>query len=150
MGRPGANQVVLVAGVEGESEPLALLDDERVAVAQVWVVRGGASLGVRVGEQQQVGDVLVAGRALLRQVVGPSKQFQRRADKLLLGDGLVGILVSLESVVAPPDAFAKRRHVGGGGVPPGRGLDALGQIVLREKLAGHVNALGNCRIYTRR
>ena len=31
--RPGPNYVVLVTGVEGQSESLALFDDERVAVA---------------------------------------------------------------------------------------------------------------------
>ena len=107
MRRPGPNYVVLVTGVEGESEPLALLDHQRVAVAQVRVVCGGAGLGVRVGEEQQIGDVLVAGRALLRQVVGPSEQLQHGADKLLLGYGLVGIAVSVEVVVTLPDAVAE-------------------------------------------
>ena len=131
--RPCPDHVVLVAGVEGEADPLALLDHERLTVAEVYVgSRAGAHLGVRVGEEQQIGDVLVAGRALLRQVVGPSQQLQHGADKLLLGYGFVGAAVRVEGVVAPPDAVAKRLRVCGGRVPPGRGLDALGQVVPGE------------------
>ena len=100
--RPCPDHVVLVAGVERQAEPLALLYCQRVGVASIRVASGrGAGLGVRVGEQQQIGDVLVAGRALLWQVVGPSEQLQHGADKLLLGDGFVGTPVSFEGVVTP-------------------------------------------------
>ena len=114
MRRPGANYVVLVAGVERQSEPLALLDCQRVRIALIRVVCGGAILGVRAGEQQQVGDVLVAACALLRQVVGPSQHFQYRDDQLLLGCRFVGAAIRVEGVVALPDAVAERLRVGGG------------------------------------
>ena len=107
--RPGAAPSVRVAGVEREAEALALLDDDGVPEPLLGAYpRGGALLGAGVGEQQQVGDVLVAGRALLRQVVVPSQQLQHRADELLLGDGLVGVGGAAECVVAPADVLPER------------------------------------------
>ncbi len=135
-GRCPAPAFPAAAGVERLTGTLALGDRQRVPMAVIGGrSRGGAGLGAAVGEEQQIGDVLAARRALLRQVVGPSQQFQHRADELLLGDRLVGILETGELLALAARALpklGKRTRGRGGGSPLVRGLDALGQVVLGE------------------
>ena len=51
MGRAGLYSVVAVAGIEGQAETFALLDDDGVTVAFAGVgPAGGLSLGLGVGE----------------------------------------------------------------------------------------------------
>ena len=102
--------------------------------------RGGAILGIGVGEEQVVGDVLVAGRPLLRQVVRPPEQLQDRPDQVLLGDGLVGVRGAGEGVVAVEEGGAEGGEglrVRGGRLPLGGGPDAVGEEVVGEELAAH-------------
>ena len=83
------------------------------------------SLAAGVGEEQVVGNVLVAGRPLLRQVVGPPEQLQHRPDQVLLGDRLVGLRGSGEGLVPVEDGLAEGGEglrVSGRGLPLGGGL----------------------------
>ena len=76
-----------VALVQGQAEALALLQGDRMPGPGAGVaLRGGPLLGAGVREEQVVRDVLVAGRPLLRQVVGPPEQLQDRPDQILLGE----------------------------------------------------------------
>ena len=72
MGRAGQAALVAVAGVKEKAVALAFGDRQGVGVAVRAVFGGGAGLGVGVGEEQMVGNVLVAFVALLGQVVGPA------------------------------------------------------------------------------
>ena len=136
MRRIGLSFVVLVAGVQRQTETLALFYNGGVGVAFVGLAfRGGALLGVGVGEQQKIRNVLFTGCPLLRQVVGPSKELQNRADQLLLGNGLVGISEPAEGLVTGKNAVSERgerlRPVGG--VPPlVRALYAVGEKIMSE------------------
>ena len=146
MGRAGAAAIVVVACVEGESEAFAFGDGEGVGVALGGEFGGGgAGLGVGVGEEQMVGDVLVAIAALLGQVFIPAEESEQRADQVLFGGGLVGVLVSGDFV----------QEVGQGGaegvkvlllrdrfMPGGGAADAFGQEVLGKELAGHGRGRG--------
>ncbi len=153
VGRAPLYGVVRVAVVERQAEALALLDQQRVPEAFLGMAAaGGAPLLLGAGEEQEVGDVLVAGRALLRQVVVPAQQLQERADQLLLGDRLVGVRVAAECVEAVDHGA---REVGEGlrlfdRLPPfGRRPDAVAEEVLGEELpwhGGHPAALGGAAI----
>ena len=100
VGRPGLASGVPVAGVEGETEPLALLHHDGVPESVLRVGSpGGALLGCGIGEEEIVGDVLVAGCPLLGKIVGPSQELQDRANQLLLGDGLVGAFGAAQRIV---------------------------------------------------
>ena len=140
----GAAGGVFAAVVQGQAEALALLDDEGVPVAVGG--RGsldGAGLGVGVGEQQVVGDVLVAVGALLGEVVGPAEQLEDGADQVLLGGGLVGGRGGGEGVVARAEAVAEGVERGGvveGGAPFGGFAYALGEEVFGEEPALHLDA----------
>ena len=73
MGRAGLDPVVAVPGVQREAEPFALFHYRGGPVQLLSAgPAGGAGLGVGIGEEEVVGDILVAVRPLLRQVVGPS------------------------------------------------------------------------------
>ena len=89
-----------------------------------------------------VGNVLVTGGALLRQVVGPSKEFQYRTDQFLLGKRFVGF-VDLAEVVKPLTNAVPERgkclRPGHGGFPLVRGLYAFREEVMGEQ---HVVASG--------
>ena len=142
--RGGPDPADAVAGVEADAEPLALANHGGVAESVVAAFSGGgARLGVGVGEQQQIGNVLVASRALLRQVVNPSQQLQDGMDQLLLGGGFGRVLEAAEGLIASAHAVLERGErfrPRGNGVPLGRGLDAVGQEVLGEELAGHIGS----------
>ena len=134
-----------VALVQRQAEALALQQRDRVPGAGPGVAFRGAILGLGVGEEQVVGDVLVAGRPLLRQVVCPPEQLQDGPDEILLGDRLVGISGARESLVALEDGFpegGEGLRVGGGRLPLGGGPDAVGEEVVGEELAAHG---GQCR-----
>ena len=144
MGRPGLASVVPVAGIEGETETLALLHHDGVTESFLRVgPPGGALLRCGIGEEEIVGYVLVAGCPLLGKVVGPSQEFQYRANQLLLGDGLVGAFGAAQRVVALTNAIpkcGKCRRVRDGRAPLGGRLYAFGQEVVREQIAGHVRS----------
>ena len=133
---------VLVAGIEGESEPFALLHHEGVPESFLRVGSpGGALFGCGIGEKEIVGDVLVAGCPLLGKVVDPSQELQDRANQLLLSDGLVGAFGAAQRIVALTNAIAKCgkcRRVRDGRVPLGGRLNAFCQEVVREQIDGHV------------
>ena len=108
-------------------------------VAVLWIgPAGGEGLGFGVGEQEMVGDVLVAVRTLLRQVVGPAEEVEGRPDEVLLGEGLVGPMVLLEGLVGLGEALPEGDAVRCRRRPLGGGLDAVGEEVVGEELAGHV------------
>ena len=116
VGRAGLDLVVGVAGVEGAAEALALLDHEGVAKAIVGVASAeGAGLRGVVGEEEEVGDVLVAGGALLRETVGPAERAEDGPDEFLLGGRFVGVVGSGEAIVEGADGVAE----GGGGIGGG-------------------------------
>ena len=142
--RPGPAPVLPVSGVESEAEPLALFDDDGVPVSRLSVAScGSALLRGGVGEQQKVRDVLVACRALLRQVVRPPQKLQHRADQLLLGHRLVRVRRAAQSIVTLPHAVperVERRGVRDGSPPLVRGPYALGQEVLCEQVARHISS----------
>ena len=115
VGRAGLDPVVAVPGIEGQAEAFALLDDGGVTVAFAGVGPAGRlGLGLGVGEQEMVGDVLVAVGALLGQVVGPAEEVEDRPDEVLLGDRLVGLPVLGELAVdageAPPEGRRRLRR----------------------------------------
>ena len=145
VGRPGVESGLPVALVQGQAEALALLHDGGVPGAGGGVRLGrGAFLGAGVGEEQVVGDVLVARRALLRQVVGPPEQLQHRPDEILLGDRLVGVGGPGEGFVMAEDGLAEGGEglgVSGRGLPLGGGPDAVGEEVVGEELAAHGESL---------
>ena len=142
---PGVESGLPVALVQGQAEALALLQGDRVPGAGAGVaLRGGPLLGAGVREEQVVGDVLVAGGPLLRQVVGPSEQLQDRPDQVLLGDRLVGLGGTGEGFVALEDGFpegGEGLRVSGGCLPLGGGPDAVGEEVVGEELAAHGGSL---------
>ena len=108
-------------------------------VAVLWIgPAGGEGLGFGVGEQEVVGDVLVAVGALLGQVVGPAEEVEGRPDEVLLGDGLVGLPVPGEVAVDAGEALPEGGAVRFRRRPLGGGLYAVGEEVVGEELAGHV------------
>ena len=108
-------------------------------VAVLWIGRAGAEgLGFGVGEEQVVGDILVAVRTLLRQVVGPAEELEGRPDEVLLGEGLVGLMVLPEGLVDADEVLPEGGAVRCRRRPLGGGLDAVGEEVVGEELAGHV------------
>ena len=134
-----------ISHVQRQAEALALLHDQSVAEACVWILlRDGTRLGFGVGEQQVVGDVLVARGTLLRQVVSPAQCLQQRAHQLLLGSRLMQV-----GRAAELSEFLTRRLVESGerfrfcdgALPFWRSLDAVRQEILGEQLAGHVGSL---------
>ena len=141
VGGPGVESGLPVALVQGQAEALALLQGEGVPGPGGGVaLRGGALLGTGVGEEQVIGNVLVAGGPLLRQVVGPAEQLQNRPDQVLLGDCLVRLRGSGEGFVALEDGFpegGEGLRVSGRGLPLGGGPYAVGEEVVGEELAGH-------------
>ena len=92
MRRTALHPVAPVAIVEGKAKALAFLYRQRI---QVPILRAGAGAGLRlrcsVRKEQVVGNILVARRALLRQIIVPPQQIQHRTNQVLLGDGFVGI-----------------------------------------------------------
>ena len=130
---------VLVAGVEGQPKAFALLDDRSILVAIFSAgPAGGALLGRGVGEEEVVRDILVAAGALLREIVGPAQGFKDGADQLLLRDGLVGWLPGVgEGRICRGDGAAEGGHRCVYRPPLGGGLDAGGEEVVGEELAGH-------------
>ena len=107
--RPCPVPSLAVPGVQGQTEPLALLDHDGVPVSLLGdASRGCPLLRGSVREQQQVRDVLVACRALLRQVVGPPQELQHRPDQLLLGHRLVRVRRAAERFVTLPHAAPER------------------------------------------
>ena len=133
MGCAGLDPVVRVPGIEGQAEAFALLDYGGVTVPAPWVgSAGGAGLGLGVGEEEMVGDVLVAVRALLGQVVGPAEEVEDRPDEVLLGDCLVGLPVLGESLVDAGEAAPEAGVGGRGGRPFRCGLYSVGKEVVRE------------------
>ena len=72
VGRAPLHGVTVVAVVQRQAVTLALLYDERVLIA----VRGALArvcpvLRFRIGKEEMIGNVLIASRPLLRQVVAP-------------------------------------------------------------------------------
>ena len=63
---------VLVAGVQSQTEAFTLLDYRSILVPIFSAgPSGGALLGCGGGEEEVIGDILVAVGALLREIVGP-------------------------------------------------------------------------------
>ena len=150
VGRAGLYSVVAVAGIEGQTEALALLDDGGVTVAFAGVGPAGRlRLGLSVGEQQMVGDVLVAVGALLRQVVGPAEELEDRPDEVLLGEGLVGLPVPGEVAVDAGEALPEAgvgRSFGWAHRPFAGGLDAVGEEVVGERVGRSCVSLSGARV----
>ena len=95
---------VAAASVQEQAEPLALFHRDGVMVTLFRSCSGnGLFLGVSVGKQQKIRNVFVPGGTLLRQVIGPTQQFQNRADQFLLRDRLVRILGVGKGVVTLTD-----------------------------------------------
>ena len=144
VGRPGLASGVPVAGIKVKTEPLALLHHYGVPESFLRVGSpGGALLGCGIGEEEIVGDVLVASCPLLRKVVGPSQELQDRANQLLLGDGLVGAFGAAQRIAALTNAIpkcGKCRRARDGRAPLGGRLYAFGQEVVREQIGGHVSS----------
>ena len=142
MRRPGLDLVSLIPDIQRDTHPLALFDHRGIEVTLVWFGSGsGLPLGLGVREEQQVRNVLVTGNPLLRQVVGPSQEFQYRTDQLLFRHRFVRVLEPAQCLVAVKDVAAepgKRLRLGDGSSPLGCGLDAVGEKVMGEQLAGHV------------
>ena len=133
VGRTGLDFVVLVSGVQWQSEAFALFDHRSVQVAVLcYGFGGGPSFRHVIDEKEVVGNVLVAGRALLRQIIGPSEEFQDRANQFLLGNGFVGLLVALETVVDLSDTGPERGDGRSGSRPFRRGLYAVGKEIVGE------------------
>ena len=127
-------RVVAVAAVEREPEAFALFHQQRIPIP---FVRGracrGARLGPGVGEQQMVGDVLVACGSLLRQGIGPSEQGEDRTDEVLFGDRFVGAREPAERLEHAAEAVperSERARPAHGRAPLGRRADTVGEEVL--------------------
>ena len=136
MGRRGLASAVPAASVQGQAEPLALFHHNSIAVTLFRAGFGnGPFLGISIGKQQEIRNVFVPGGALLRQVIGPSQQFQNRTDQFLLRDRLVRVLGMGQGVItltdAVPECIELRRRRNGR--PPfRRGLDAVGEEIVSE------------------
>ena len=141
MRRAGLGRVALVPAIQRHTEPLALFDDQGIEVTSVGFGFGcGPTLGLAVREEQQVRNVFVTGSPLLREVVGPSQEFQYRTDQLLFRHRFVRVLEPAEGLVTVKDVTSevpKRLRLGDGSSPFGGGPDALGEEVMGEQLAGH-------------
>ena len=144
MRRIGLDLVRYVAVVEREAVAFALFDEQRVLESvRRFLTACRARFGPFVFEQQVVGDVLVAGRALLGHVRGPAEEFQDWPDQVLFGNCLVGVAVTSKTSRTPGDALTERcelfRNVYGC-LPLGRRPNAVGQEVVGKKLALHVES----------
>ena len=129
----GAMPVGPVALIERAPEPLALLHDQGILEALVRIApRGSARLGRRVSEQQMVGNILVPGGRLLRQVVAPAEQFHDGPNQILLGHRLIRLLQRLEPPVHVAEIAAVIGELRGCGAPLRRRADAVGQKELCE------------------
>ena len=139
-GRPVAG----ISHVQRQTKALAFLHGQGVAEACVWILLSdGTRLGVGVGEQQVVGDVLVARGTLLRQVVSPAQRLQQRTHQLLFRSRLmqVGRVAELsESLTRRLVEGGERFRFCDGALPFWRGLDAVRQEILGEQLTGHVGS----------
>ena len=136
VGRRGLAPAVAAASVQEQAEPLALFHHDGVMVALSRAGSGnGLFLGVSVGKQQEIRNVFVPGGALLWQVIGPSQQFQNRADQFLLRDRLVRVLRMGQGVVSLTDTVpecVELRRSRDGGAPFRRGLDPVSEEVVGE------------------
>ena len=128
------------AGVERKVETLALLYDGSLPIPLCAGQGSRAVFGLGICEEEVVGNVLAAGRALLGQVVGPAEQLQHGKDELLLGEGLVGPIVALQLLVCVRSGVAEFGESGVGREPPVGGRYALGEEVFGEESAWHVRA----------
>ena len=130
----GTMPVGPVALIEREPEPLALLHDQGIPKTLVRIApSGSARLGRRVGEQQMVGDILVTGGRLLRQVVTPAEQFQDRPNQILLGHRFVRLSARLEPSVCGGQFTPKNGELRRGRGGPLRSRpDAVGKKELSE------------------
>ena len=135
----GSAAGVLVAGIQSQTKAFAFLNHRGILVPIFSAgSRGGAVLGRGVGEEEVVGDILVAAGALLRQILLPPKKLQDGPDQLLLRHGLVGWLPAVgEGRIRRGDFAAESGHRCGCRLPLSGGLDAGGQEVVGEELAGH-------------
>ena len=144
MRRPGLDLVALIPDIQRDTHPLALFDHRGIEITLVGFGSGsGLPLGLGVREEQQVRDVLVTGDPLLRQVIGPSQEFQYRTDQFLLSSRFVGFMELSEVVKPLANAVPERGEplrMGKGGLPLGRGLYTVGEEVMGEQLAGHVSS----------
>jgi len=104
---PGLTPVILVAVVESKTKTLTLFDSRRVSVAVTRVVLR-APFGILVDEKEVIGNIFVTGYALLRQVVGPSKELEYRSDQFLLGNGFIRSVKFAESFEPRTKAIAER------------------------------------------
>ena len=132
------------AGVEGQTESLALGNGECVNIACRGRLVYGAGLGLRVAKEQMIRDVFVVVAALLRQEVIPAQQFEQGANQLHLGRGFVdgvkvdGLVEQGERVGAEG---AEDCGLGEGFLPSGGVQDAFFEKVAGEKLARHCKGL---------
>ena len=142
MGRTSLGGVALIPDIQREPQPLTLFDHGGIEVTLVGFSSGSRlPLGLGVREEQQVRNVLVTGNPLLRQVVGPSQEFQYRTDQFLFRHCFVRVLEPAQGLVRVKDGAPetrKRLRLGNGSSPIACGLDALGEEVMSEQLAGHV------------
>ena len=97
MWRAGLHAVATVPGIQRQAKAFALLQGRGCCIALVGHAR--ARFGIRIRKQQVIGDVLIACRALLWQIIHPSQQLQQRADQFLLSSGFVGLGVVGECIV---------------------------------------------------
>ena len=142
MRRAGLDLVALIPDIQRDTHPLTLFDHRGIEVTLVGFGSGSRlPLGLGVREEQQVRNVLVTGNPLLRQVVGPSQEFQYRTDQLLFRHRFVRVLEPAQCLVTVKEVAPetrKRLRSGGRSSPLGGGLDALGEEVIGEQLACHV------------
>ena len=131
--RAAAKPVGAIALIKGEPEAFALLHDQGVLKAVVGIAAtSGACLGCHVGEQQMVGNVLVAGGSLLRQVVGPTQQLQHRTNEILLGHRLIGLMQRIEALVCSAEFTAEVGELQRRRFPFRSRADAVGEKELTE------------------
>ena len=103
---PAFQSLLPVPGVERKTEALALLHHRGVTETVLGpAFLNGPLLGVGVGEKEVIGDIFLASRSLLGQVVGPSQPFQDRTDQVRLGLGFVRVRRRAEGVVGSGDTL---------------------------------------------
>ena len=79
-----------------------------------------ALFGIGISKKQVVGYVLIAGCALLWQIVRPSERFQNGTDEILFGDGFIGIFEAGKFFELVRDTCTERGEclwLGDGGFP---------------------------------
>ena len=94
-------------------------DDDGHTWSDVRLIEPDNDPGYRVGEQQMVGNVLVAAGRLLREVVTPAKQLQDGPNQILLGHRLIRLLVRPEPPIRAAEIPAKVGELRRRGVPSG-------------------------------